>query len=126
MGASKIFISNRTKQKAESLKLIYPDIETVEWGEFKSFNMIINATSLGLNAKDKFEIDFSKLGSSKLYYDIIYNPSKTNFLLNGEKQKNQIENGKMMFIFQAQLAFKIWHGVTPKIDNEALKLLDYD
>ena len=126
MGASKIFISNRTKQKAESLKLLYPDIETVGWGEFKSFDMIINATSLGLNTKDKFKIDFSKLGSSKLYYDIIYNPSKTNFLLNGEKQKNQIENGKMMFIFQAQLAFKIWHGVTPKIDNEALKLLDYD
>ena len=34
---------------------------------------------------------------------------------------NQIENGKMMFIYQAQLAFKIWHNLLPKIDN---KLLD--
>lgn len=126
MGASKIFISNRTKQKAEDLKKLYPDIEIIEWGEFKNFDMIINATSLGLNAKDKFEIDFSKLGSNKLYYDIIYNPPKTNFLLNGEKQKNKIENGKMMFVFQAQLAFKIWHGITPKIDNEVLKLLNHD
>ncbi len=28
-----------------------------------------------------------------------------------------------MFICQAQLAFKIWHNILPKIDNEAVKLL---
>jgi len=27
-----------------------------------------------------------------------------------------------MFIYQAQLAFKIWHNILPKIDN---RLLDY-
>jgi len=29
----------------------------------------------------------------------------------------------MMFICQAQLAFKIWHNILPKIDNETIKLL---
>ena len=33
-------------------------------------------------------------------------------------------NGKMMFICQAQLAFKIWHKILPKIDNETIKLLE--
>jgi shikimate dehydrogenase len=56
-----------------------------------------------------------------LFYDVIYNPSKTNFLLKGEKLGNKIENGKMMFIYQAQLAFKIWHNILPKVDD---KLLD--
>ena len=83
--------------------------------------MIINATSLGLKKTDRIELDYNKFGSNKLFYDVIYNPSKTNFLLKGEKQGNKIENGKMMFIYQAQLAFKIWHNILPKINN---KLLD--
>jgi len=29
-----------------------------------------------------------------------------------------------MFICQAQLAFKIWHNILPKIDNETIKLLE--
>ena len=33
---------------------------------------------------------------------------------------NQIENGKMMFIYQAQLAFKIWHNILPKVDDKLL------
>jgi shikimate 5-dehydrogenase len=41
--------------------------------------------------------------------------------LRGEQLGNKIENGKMMFIYQAQLAFKTWHNILPKIDN---KLLD--
>ena len=37
---------------------------------------------------------------------------------------NQIENGKLMFIYQAFTAFKVWHGVEPEINNEVIKLLD--
>jgi len=29
----------------------------------------------------------------------------------------------MMFICQAQLSFKIWHNILPKIDYETIKLL---
>jgi shikimate dehydrogenase len=37
---------------------------------------------------------------------------------------NKIENGKLMFIYQAFAAFKVWHGVEPEINNEVIKLLD--
>lgn len=121
LGASKIFLSNRTKEKTEVLKKIHTDLEIVDWGQNTSFDMIINATSLGLKKDDQIELKYNKFGSNKLFYDIIYNPNKTNFLLKAEKLGNQIENGKMMFIYQAQLAFKIWHNVLPKIDD---KLLD--
>ena len=73
---------------------------------------------------DNIELDYKKFTSKKLFYDVIYNPAKTNFLTKGEENGNQIENGKMMFIFQAQLAFKVWHNVLPKIDNETISLLD--
>ncbi len=120
-GASKISLSNRTKGKAEVLKKIYSDLEILDWGKSTEFDMIINTTSLGLKNEDKIELDFSKIGSGKLFYDVIYNPDKTNFLLRGKELGNQIKNGKMMFIYQAQLAFKIWHNILPKVHD---KLLD--
>jgi len=121
LGALKITLSNRTKEKAEKLKKNFSDLEIVNWGQKTDFDMIINATSLGLKKEDKIELDFSKIGSDKLFYDVIYNPSKTNFLLKGEESGNQIENGKMMFIYQAQLAFKIWHNILPKVHNKLLE-----
>ena len=120
LGTSKIILSNRTKEKAEDLKKIYPNLEIINWGESTDFDMIINATSLGLKKDDQIKLNYSAFGSNKLFYDVIYNPSKTNFLLNGEMLGNQIENGKMMFIYQAQLTFKIWHDILPKITDKIL------
>jgi len=121
LGAFKICLSNRTKEKAEDLKKIYKDLEVINWGQCTDFDMTINATSLGLKKNDQIELDFSKIKSGKLFYDVIYNPYKTNFLLKGEELGNKIENGKMMFIYQAYLAFRIWHNILPKVND---KLLD--
>ena len=124
LGASKISLSNRTKEKAKSLKKIYSDLEIVEWGEKTEFDMIINATSLGLKNEDEINIDYKKCGKNKLFYDVIYNPSKTNFLSKGEELNNRVENGKMMFIYQAQLAFKILNNILPEVDEHVIKLMD--
>jgi len=120
LGAAKIILSNRTKEKADDLKKKYTDLEVIDWGETPDFNMIINATSLGLKNDDQIKLNYADIGTNKLFYDIIYNPSKTKFLLKAKQFGNQIENGKMMFIYQAQLAFKIWHNVLPKINNRLL------
>ena len=120
LGVSKITLSNRTKEKADNLRNIYSNLEIINWGQNTDFDMIINTTSLGLKKEDQIKLDFSKTGSNKLFYDLIYNPDKTNFLLEGEKLGNQVENGKMMFIYQAQLAFKIWHNILPKVNNKLL------
>ena len=120
LGAAKITLSNRTKKKTEDLKTIYPDLEIVDWGETSDCNMIINATSLGLKNDDEIKLNYADIGPNKLFYDIIYNPSKTKFLLKAQQLGNQIENGKMMFIYQAQLAFKIWHNILPKVEDKLL------
>jgi len=82
--------------------------------------MIINATSLGLKQNDEIKLNYEKIGKNKLFYDIIYNPAQTNFLKNAKLSGNKTENGKMMFIYQAQLAFKIWHNIFPKIRKDLL------
>jgi len=124
MKVSKIILSNRTKKKAEDLKRNFENLEIMDWGEIPDFNMIINATSIGLKQTDEIKLDYSHIGSNKLFYDVIYNPKKTNFLEKAKKFGNQTENGKMMFIYQAHQAFTIWNKIVPKIDNRTLKLLD--
>ena len=131
LGVAKVYISNRTKEKAKELESYYKislGLETLDWGQSPDFDIIINATSLGLKNNDKIELDYNKhkpkfFGKKKLFYDVIYNPDKTNFLLKGEELGNETTNGKMMFICQAQLSFKIWHNILPKIDYETIKLL---
>tara|TARA_Y200000002_G_C22555345_1_gene610055 strand:- start:23 stop:805 length:783 start_codon:yes stop_codon:yes gene_type:complete len=118
---SQIIISNRTKKKAERFNL-----EVIEWGKTPQADLIINATSLGLKKKDNIPFDFSKIGPNKFFFDVIYNPSKTNFLIKAEEYKHRIENGKMMFIYQAAAAFKIWHNVNVKIDKNIIDLLKND
>ena len=124
MKVSEVIISNRTKSKAESLKDLFKNIKIVEWGEIPEFDMIINATSVGLKNDDKINLDISKVGKNKFFYDVIYKPSETNFLKVGKKLGNKTENGKMMFIYQAQSAFKIWHGIQPRITPEVIKILE--
>ena len=124
MGSSKIILSNRTKEKAEDLKKIYSDLEIIDWGETPDFNVIINATSLGLKNHDEIKLDYTDMGSNKLFYDVIYNPRQTKFLSKAKQFGNQIENGKMMFVYQAHQAFTIWHKIMPEIDDETIKLLD--
>tara|TARA_B100002052_G_C15746949_1_gene535946 strand:- start:170 stop:967 length:798 start_codon:yes stop_codon:yes gene_type:complete len=126
MGASEITLSNRTKEKAENLKKTYSGLNVINWGDIPNFDMIINATSLGLKEDDEIKINYSKIGPNKLFYDIIYNPKKTKFLSSAKQFSNKVENGKGMFVYQAQLAFEIWHKIKPKIDTTVLKLLDND
>ena len=125
MGALEITISNRTSRKAKDLKVQFNKINTVTWGEVPDFDMIINATSLGLN-NETIDLNISNIGEGKFFYDVIYNPNETNFLKLGKKLKNKIENGKLMFIYQAYEAFRLWHGVEPNVTEEILKLLDHD
>jgi shikimate dehydrogenase len=124
MKASKIKLSNRTKEKAENLREHFKNIELIEWGEVPNVDMVINATSIGLKKEDVIKLDFSLIPGNKFFYDVIYNPNETNFLKTGKELGNKTLNGKLMFIYQALYAFKIWHGIEPDVNREVIKLLD--
>ena len=122
MNVSKIIISNRTKKKAEDLKSQFHNLEILDWGDINDFDVIINATSLGLN-KESINLDFSKFSNDKFFYDVIYNPAETNFLKEGKKLGNRTENGKLMFVYQAFEAFKLWHGIEPQINSNTIEII---
>ena len=136
--ANKIYITNRTKEKTEELKKLGDKsitlqgrkkdiIEVVDWGERPELcDIVINTTSVGLTKNDNLDLDFENYKKNKntLFYDLIYNPSETNFLKEARLRGNKIMNGKMMFLWQAQIAFQMWTGVDTEVDDEAIELLD--
>ena len=125
MNVQEITISNRTKEKAESLSVLFNNIKIIEWGNLTDFHMVINATSLGLN-NEKINLNFSSSGNDRLFYDVIYNPQETQFLKMGKQLGYKTENGKTMFVYQALEAFKLWHKIEPKVNTDTFKLLDND
>ncbi len=124
IGVSKIIVSNRTKQKAESLKKTFSKIIVADWGDLPKFDVIINATSLGLSKEDDIGLNFNNVNNEKLFFDVIYNPKETNFLKKGKSLGCHVLNGKMMFIYQAFEAFRLWHNIKPEINDDLKKLLD--
>ena len=123
----KIFLSNRTKEKANELKKIFPNIEVLDWGQRpQNFDVVVNTTSIGLKQNQRIDLDFSDCDKdkNKLFYDLIYNPKETNFLKEARLRGNQIKNGQKMFLNQAMYAFKLWTNIEPEIDIEIVKLLD--
>ena len=120
MGCKKIFLSNRTIEKAENIKKKFNEIEILKWGEIPDFDIVINATSVGLKG-DSLDLEFNV--KDKIFYDVIYNPKETQFLKKAKQEGNKIENGRFMFVYQANQSFSVWNNVIPKIDDEVLKIL---
>ena len=122
MGCENIYLTNRTLEKAEKIKETFNDITVQKWGDIPEFDIVINATSVGLN-NDNFNLELNKIGNNKFFYDVIYNPSETNFLKDARISGNKTENGRMMFIYQAHQSFALWNKVLPKIDEETIEIL---
>ena len=122
MGCENIYLTNRTLEKAEKIKETFNDIIIQKWGDIPEFDIVINATSVGLK-NENLNLDFNKTGNNKFFYDVIYNPNETNFLKSAKQRGNKIENGRMMFIYQAHQSFALWNKVLPKIDQETIEIL---
>ncbi len=124
MKAEKIFLKNRTMEKARTLLKNFPGVDLVKWEDIINVDMIINATSVGLKDGESLGIDLKGFGKNKFFYDVIYNPKETKFLNEARSLGNIVENGKMMFIYQAHQAFSVWHKIFPEIDDELIKLVE--
>ena len=123
LNTKNIFLMNRTKEKAQKIKEKLEYIEIIDWGDIRDFDMIINATSLGLNKEDDLGLNFESIKKKILFYDLIYNPKETKFLKSARQMMHIVENGKMMFIYQAHQSFTLWHKVMPNIDKETITIV---
>ena len=60
------FLMNRTFEKIKKLKENFPKIELLKWGEIVEFDIIINATSIGLKIDDKINLNLESLKRDKI------------------------------------------------------------
>lgn len=123
-----------TSQTVDFLRQNFPDIEFEVFQmssarDFSDVAMLVNATPVGMknHSADMMPIEksvLSTLDKSALVYDIIYNPVKTKFIITARELGYKTVTGVDMFIYQAQKAFEIWTGLTPKF--EVMKLALYE
>ena len=122
-----ISIINRTKDKATFLKNKFKFLNILEWEslqqEINKFDIIINATSLGLKNNDDFQFDFDNVKKDLIYIDTIYNPMETKTLKFLKNSDIKTFNGLDMFIYQGQKSFYMWNKINPEIDDTLISLL---
>jgi len=123
-----ISLSNRTFEKSLFLKKKFKNLNIIKWDDFSNninkFDIVINATSLGLNFNDEFKNDFSNFKKTLIYIDTIYNPAETKMIKYFKSNKIKTFNGLNMFIYQGQKAFYLWNKINPEIDDKLLELLE--
>ena len=79
---------------------------------FKEYTIMVNCTPQGTfpNIADKPDIPYQFITKKHLLFDLIYNPEKTAFLLEGEKRGAYICNGLRMLELQAEKSWEIWNS----------------
>ena len=127
-GIKNISITNRTEEKCIFLKKKFNFLNIIPWtklkSEIKNFDVIINATSLGLKNGDDFNFNFSNTKNEVIYIDTIYNPLETKTFKYLREAGRKVFNGLDMFIYQGQKSFYLWNKVNPEIDDELVELLN--
>lgn len=118
-GAERIFILNRTVERAQGLaeyaSQYFPetDIEAIRsTGELppKKIDLIVNTTSCGMKGNDTLPLDWSAVKPPAAAYDLVYAPRETPWLKAARALGIPAANGLGMLIEQAALSFELWTG----------------
>lgn len=75
------------------------------------YQLIINTSPVGQypNVEQAPLIPYEFLEPTHHLYDLIYNPTETQFLLKGKAQGASIQNGYEMLVLQAEESWRIWN-----------------
>ena len=127
-GVSKVYISNRTRERAENLVTMSPNkIDVVDWDVkediLNEIDLLVNSTSLGMQGQAELSINLSNLKSGTVVTDIVYSPLKTPLLQDAENRGHDVVTGLGMLLHQARPAFEAWTGTLPDVTRELQELV---
>ena len=126
-GVNQITITNRTSEKCFFLKKKFKQLKIIEWKNFREnlreYDIIINATSLGLRNGEDYDFNFETTKESSIFIDTIYNPLETKTLKYLKEKGLKVFNGLDMFIYQGQKSFYLWTKINPEIDQKLVEML---
>ncbi|MFC1810114.1 shikimate dehydrogenase [Patescibacteria group bacterium] len=111
--AASITILNRTLEHAKTLANEF-ECEFGKLVNFKGADIIIQATSAGLNDPEGVElIPKEKLNPSMLIFEMIYSPLETRLIRDAREVGAQTITGENMLLHQGYAAFEIWTAQKP-------------
>lgn len=81
----------------------------------EGFDLVVNATPLGMRAADSFPLRFTRLGGLTAVFDIVYKPGGTRWVNYARALGIPAVDGSEMLIRQAAAAFELWFDGTAPI-----------
>jgi shikimate dehydrogenase len=108
IGIDVLFISQNPEGKPKHFSY-----EEINEHMLNACKVIVNCTPVGTYPKidECVEFPFQFLSPDHLVIDLIYNPAKTNFLVESEKNGATILNGESMLKEQALKSWEIWTSI---------------
>ncbi len=107
---AEVFIANRTPEKAQSLarqaKAKY--LKRADLAKL-SFDVIINATPLGMNGNRQMPLEEKEINAQYLF-DLVYTPAETKLMKLAKAKGLHVIPGLEMFVQQGARQFEIWTG----------------
>ncbi len=106
-----VFILNRTPQTAQKLAR-EAEAKTIRRDQVAktSFDVIVNATSVGMAGGKQQTILEEKELNAKLVFDLVYNPIDTPLLRMARSKGLAVITGAEMFVQQGAEQFQLWTG----------------
>lgn len=104
----------RAKKLAESVGAVGYGIKDLE-DLVARVDVIVNATSVGMNEGDSRLFDGRLLHKGQVVFDIVYN-RETELLRDAVKAEAIAIDGVMMLVYQGALAIEIWTGQEAPVD----------
>lgn len=117
-GSSGIDILNRSRRRAEELAerfdvaarlRVLPGREALA---SRSYDLVVNATSLGLESSDPLPLEPKQLRARALL-DLVYSRDETMFVRAARDAGITAEDGRRMLVEQAAASFQRWFGREP-------------
>lgn len=124
-GFERIYLVNRTKERAENLAQHFgKPVEVHDWQKIDKIlsqaDLIVNTTSVGMTKPHEkktvsFFCDFHKTKTTALVTDIVYTPLVTPFLQQAKAHGLRTVDGLGMLLHQAVFGFEQWFGIRPEV-----------
>ena len=121
-GVPEIYLSNRTRVRAEKLKSDFGSrVQVFDWVQagnmIEHASLVVNTTSLGMIGKGEMRVPLDGLKPGTIVTDLVYTPLKTHFLETAEQMGCVTVDGLGMLLHQAVPGFERWFGKRPEVDR---------
>jgi shikimate dehydrogenase len=116
-GAASITVVNRAADRAQRLAAQFGSPTSLQLADRvppDSFDLAVNATTLGLRAGDPLPLEPGVRAGAAL--DLVYTPEETPWVRRMRERGIPAADGREMLLQQGAAAFRLWFGQEPPMD----------